>query len=254
MSDLIDGVFYSSLIQKNMPYRVLVPDAVSRADDPLPVLYLLHGLFGSCANWADLTELKSYVENSKLLVVMPEGGDNWYTDSEEKYESYLINDLMPEIKSRFNASTERGYRAIAGNSMGGYGAIKLALKYPDIFSFAASFSGAFHVTRFVGDSAGKEFAPSISRVFGNDNSQTRTANDLFAIASRASGNGKRLPGIYLDCGLDDEFIAANREFAATLTAAGVEHDYLEVAGGHDWPYWDGRVRYLISILKDKFSI
>ncbi|MEP6787374.1 MAG: alpha/beta hydrolase family protein [Acidobacteriota bacterium] len=252
MLDLVDGVFYSSLIQKNLPYRVLVPDATSRTDAPLPVLYLLHGLFGSYQNWADLTTIKSYVENKNLMIVMPEGGDNWYTDSEENWESYLIEDLMPEVERRFYAGGERRERAIAGNSMGGYGALKLALKYPDTFGFAASFSGAFRATRFLGGTDERELTPSVSRVFGDENSQIRIENDLFTIAAGASGNANGLPGIYFDCGLDDPFIAANREFAATLTTAGIEHEYLEVAGGHDWPYWDERVRYLISILKDEF--
>lgn len=254
MSDLIDCVFYSSLIRKDLPYRVLISDAVTQTDEALPVLYLLHGLFGSCDNWADLTGLRSYVEGTKLLIVMPEGRDTWYTDSEESWESYLIKDLMPEIQNRFNASAERRKRAVAGNSMGGYGALKLALKYPDTFSFAASFSGAFHVTRLAGGSDERELTPSISRVFGDENSQTRVENDLFTIAARAAGNANGLPGIYFDCGIDDPFISANREFAATLATAGIEYEYLEVAGGHDWPYWDERVRYLVSILKDKFSI
>ncbi len=251
MSDLIDGVFYSSLIQRNVRYRVLVPDAVSQGNEPVPVLYLLHGLFGSCENWTDLTGLRRYVDGSDLLIVMPDGGDNWYTDSGEAHESYLIQDLMPEMESRFRASSERGKRAIAGNSMGGYGAIKLALKYPEKFAFAASFSGAFHVTRLVADSG--ELAPSIRRVFGDEGSRIRRENDIFEIAARSHGIAGTLPRFYLDCGTEDEFVAANREFASTLTAAGIEHEFLEVTGGHDWPYWDERIGYLIPLLKAKLS-
>ncbi|HEX3100814.1 MAG TPA: alpha/beta hydrolase family protein [Pyrinomonadaceae bacterium] len=254
MSDLIDGVFHSSLIQKNVRYRVLVPHFVSESVEPIPVLYLLHGLFGSCENWTELTDLRSYVGEAKLMIVMPDGGDNWYTDSEEKYESYLIHDLMLEMENRFGASSKRDKRAIAGNSMGGYGALKLALKYPLVFDFAASFSGAFHATRLLGHSVDGELIPSISRVFGDGQSRVRIDNDIFALAARAAGNVDRLPGIYFDCGIDDEFIAANREFSSALTAAGIEHEFLEIDGGHDWPYWDDRIRYLVSILKHRFSV
>ncbi|MEP6945926.1 MAG: alpha/beta hydrolase family protein [Acidobacteriota bacterium] len=254
MSELIDDVFYSSLIQKNVPCRIVIPDSASHGNEPIPVLYLLHGLFGSCENWTDLTALKSYVGNAPLLVVMPDGGNNWYTDSREKYESYLIQDLMPEIEGRFNAGTDPAKRAIAGNSMGGYGALKIALRYPEIFSFAASFSGALQATRFLQGSEESELAPSILRIFGDMQSRVRLDNDLFSLAARSSGNSDGLPYIYFDCGLDDEFIAANREFSSTLAKAGIEHEFLEIAGGHDWPYWDERIRYLISILKKRFLI
>ena len=254
MSELIDSVFYSSLIKKNMPCRVLVPDVVSQSDESIPVLYLLHGLFGSWENWTDLTKLRQYVDGSELLIVMPDGGDNWYTDSEERYESYLIQDLLPEIENRFRASADRQKRAIAGNSMGGYGALKIAFKYPEIFSFAASFSGAFHVTRFLPGMEGGELAPSILRVFGDERSSMRADNDLFAIAAKAASNASQLPDIYFDCGIEDVFIEANREFTATLTAAGIEHEFFEVDGGHDWPYWDERIRCLIPLIKQKFSV
>jgi putative tributyrin esterase len=255
MSDLIDGVFYSSFIQKNVRYRVLVPDGVSESVEPVPVLYVLHGLFGSCENWTDLTALQRYVADAKLLIVMPDGGDNWYTDSEEKYESYLMRDLMPEVESRFGAASERGKRAITGNSMGGYGALKLALKYPETFDLAASFSGAFHVTRLLSDSEDGEMMPSVRRVFGEGGSRIRTDNDIFDIAALLSGsNVDRLPGIYFDCGIDDEFLSANREFSSALSAADIEHEFLEIDGGHDWPYWDDRIRYLVSMLKQRFSL
>lgn len=254
MPELIDGSFYSSLIGKNVPCRLLIPELALQSLEPIPVLYLLHGLFGSCENWTDLTGLKRYVGDTTLLIVMADGGDNWYTDSEKKYESYLIQDLIPEIESRYNAGTVRAKRAIAGNSMGGYGALKIALKHPEMFSFTASFSGAFHLSRIVDGLEGGELAPSILRVFGDRHSQIRNDNDLFALASRSRGNADGLPGIYFDCGLEDEFIAANREFSSTLTAAGIEHEFLEIAGGHDWSYWDSRIGHLMSILKQRFLI
>lgn len=253
MSQLVDGFFYSSLIQKQLPYRAVVPSERPATDEPLRVLYLLHGLFGSYENWLDLTDLKTYAEGSNFLIVMPDGGDNWYTDSVGKYESYLIQDLLPAIEESFGASTERTGRAMAGNSMGGYGALKLGLRYPDLFGFAASFSGAFHVTQHNADALGSDLAPSLFRTFGPMGSDVRGDNDLAAIAQRAANAKGKLPRIYFDCGSDDEFIDANREFSSILSAAGIEHEFVEVHGGHDWTYWDGRLRHLLSVLNEHFS-
>jgi putative tributyrin esterase len=253
MLKLVDGVVYSSLINKNVPYRALVPEAVSQRVHRPRVLYLLHGLFGTYENWTEFTNLRKSVEDPSFLIVMPDGGDNWYTDSDERHEGYLIHDLVPEIEHLFGIGSEGCERAIAGNSMGGYGALKLALKYPEMFSFAASFSGAFHATRLAGDANDDVLAPSILRVFGDGSSAVRSENDLFAIARRASTRSGGLPRIYFDCGVDDEFIDVNREFAALLSTIGIKHQFLEIDGSHDWPYWDERIRHLLSILEESFS-
>ncbi|MFT3743533.1 MAG: alpha/beta hydrolase family protein [Pyrinomonadaceae bacterium] len=245
MSKLIDGFFFSSLIGKDLRYRAIVPNEARKSN---AVLYLLHGLFGSAENWTELTRLQEYAEHTDLIIAMPDGGDNWYTDSEEQYESFLIHDLLPEIEGRFGAPIDRNGRAIAGNSMGGYGALKIALKYPDLFGFAASFSGAFHVTRFLPGMDGGELAPSILRVFGDKDSSVRNANDIFTIAAAAAKAGPVTPRIYFDCGLDDPFIDANREFASALSAARIEYEFSELEGGHDWLYWDQRIAYLIQVL------
>jgi putative tributyrin esterase len=253
MSNVVDGFFYSSLNQKNVPYRVVIPRRMLDARRPLGVLYLLHGLFGSWENWSDLTNLQAYAADADFLIVMPDGGDNWYTDSHEQYESYLIRDLLPSIEKEFGASPGRNGRAIAGNSMGGYGALKLALRRPDLFSFAASFSGALDVTRYDKDSCHSDLKPSVLRIFGPEGSDVRSDNDLFAIARRAVETRRELPRIYFDCGSDDDFIEANREFSSMLLTAGVEHEYSEVEGGHDWSFWDKRLRHLLPVLNEGFS-
>lgn len=252
MSKLVEDVFYSSFIKRNVPYRVLIPNAVLQSGRPIRILYLLHGLFGTYKNWTDLTSIRKSVDRTSFLIAMPDAGDSWYTDSVEKYESYLIRDLLPEIEDKFDLDTKDCERAIAGNSMGGYGALKLGLKYPEMFTFAASFSGAFHAPRSAADLNDDVLAPSIHRVFGDGSSTVRSENDLFALAIRASATRSGLPRIYFDCGVDDEFIGVNREFASLLSEVGIKHEFLEIDGGHDWPYWDGRMGHLLSILKDGF--
>src|SRR5260221_6906184 len=143
MSSDIDGVLKSSLTRKNVLYRVLLPAGYEKGEANYPVLFLLHGLFGSFENWTELTSLGRYIQNLPLIVVMPDGGDGWYTDSADvdANESYLIDELIPTVDRAFRTIPNRSSRAIAGNSMGGYGAFKFALKYPGLFCLAGSFSG-----------------------------------------------------------------------------------------------------------------
>ena len=130
------------------PYRILLPPDYQNGSRFYPTLYLLHGLFGSFENWTELAKLEPV---SNLIIVMPEGGDGWYCDTadrSEMYESRVVGDLVPEIDARYRTIASRETRSIAGNSMGGYGALKIALKYPELFGFAASFSGAFEAANW----------------------------------------------------------------------------------------------------------
>ena len=253
MSNGIDRVLRSSLIKKKVPYRVVLPGDYADTMVSYPVLYLLHGLFGSYENWTEFTDIETYAGERRLIIVMPDGGDGWYTDSVDKNERYLIDELLPEIERNFRTIPEKGYRAIAGNSMGGYGAFKFALKNPATFSFAASFSGAFNVTDLCKESPGrdwKELGPSITHVFGEKGSNVRRENSLEDLAAQSSD---RLPYFYFDCGSDDIFVHANRDLARIFAKLGIDFEFYEFEGGHDWTYWDGRIRHILRLASEKFE-
>jgi len=254
MAKVISGSLQSRLIQKALPYRVIQPAAYEISDKQFPVLYLLHGLFGNCDNWIELTDIREYVEQHELLVVAPDSGNNWYTDSataeNEKFESYLTDELIPEIERTFRVNTSRGGRAIAGISMGGYGAFKFALRRPDLFVYAGSSSGAFHAATMNAESCGgdwPEFEESIMRAFGEPGSETRARNDAYKLVSEINdGKAAELPFFYLDCGDRDSFVNANRKFAELLENKKIAHHYRELPGGHEWPYWNERVKEILE--------
>jgi S-formylglutathione hydrolase FrmB len=261
MAKVISDSLHSRLIQRALPFRVILPAGYELSGKRFPVLYLLHGLFGNCDNWLELTDILSYVESHDLIVVAPDCGDSWYTDSEtvgnEKFESYLIGELIPRVESQFRVITKRKGRAIAGISMGGYGAFKFALKRPNSFIFAASCSGAFDAPRMAEKTCGgdwPEFEKSISRVFGKEGSRTRIENDLERIVSGIPDEQvKDLPYFYLDCGNKDEFVKANRDMAQVLKNRNFHFDYREHSGGHDWNYWNKRLEYILEVAEKAFE-
>ena len=139
----------SKLMGRRMPYRVILPTDYNKKEEGgrrYPVIYLLHGLTGHFDNWTTKARLAEYSAGLKVIIVTPEGENGWYTDNlskeNENYDSYIIKELIPEIDRRFRTLSRRDQRAIGGLSMGGYGAIKFGLKYPDMFVVAGSFSGA----------------------------------------------------------------------------------------------------------------
>lgn len=249
--------FESKLIGKTLPYNVLLPidyNLPAAKTKRYPVVYLLHGLTGHYTDWLARTRLVDYTTSYDFIIVMPEGNNSWYTDSAtvptEKYESYVVQELLPDVEKRFRASSEREGRAIAGLSMGGYGALKFGVKYPEKFVFAASLSGALDAASWTkAQLGGFEFIlQTLLPVYGAENSETRAANDVNKLYRELPAERiATLPFVYLDCGLEDPLLATNRGFVDILLSRKIPHEYRQLPGGHAWPYWDAQVQEVLRI-------
>src|SRR6266571_2652071 len=148
--------FQSHLINATLPYNVILPPGYrATATTRYPVLYLLHGHGGHYTDWLTRTNIADYASQYRMIVVMPEGNNSWYVDgasgSSDKYESYILQELMPDVDNRYRTIQSRYGRGIAGLSMGGYGALKFGLKSPGMFAFAGSISGALAATTWTED-------------------------------------------------------------------------------------------------------
>jgi S-formylglutathione hydrolase FrmB len=193
---------------------------------------------------------------------MPEGNDGWYTDSAtveaDKYESYILKELVPDVQQRYRTIEARYGRAIAGLSMGGYGSFKFGLKSPATFVFVGSMSGAFGVTRYTEKETGAGAAwNTFLRLFGPVGSDTRKANDLFELISDLpAGRVASLPYFYFDCGTEDspQIFGANHELAGLMLEKKIPHEYRELPGNHSWAYWDSQVREVLKIAGEKMRL
>ncbi len=246
----------SKLTNREMPYRVILPMSYNNSNEKTfyPVIYLLHGLTGHFNNWTDKTKLAEYVAKYNYIIVTPEGGDGWYTDSTtvpaDKYESYIIQELIPEIDKKFRTIADREHRFIAGLSMGGYGAVKFGLKYPEKFALVGSFSGALGIVAL--SSKSTTTFPSIKNVFGEDENPTRKNNDIFRFVRESNSEQiKALPFIYIDCGTEDFLFHSNRDFADLLIEKKINHEFRQLPGGHTWTYWNAQVQEFLE-LSEKF--
>lgn len=244
-----DVVFHSASLQRDMRYRILLPHDYEQGGR-FPAIYLLHGLYGDYQNWDTRTSLDNYAQNLHMLIVMPDGGDSWYTNSAtvpaDKFEDYIAKDLVSEIDTRFRTIRDKHARAIAGLSMGGYGAVKLALKYPDLFAFAGSLSGALNAARDL-DARRPEFRVKLLEVFGNQGSQVRTENDVFLLLDAPQPGV--YPYFYLACGTADSFLDVNRAFVSQLSSRKIVYEYHETPGEHSWDYWDREVELMLHAIE-----
>ena len=256
--------FKSKLIGATLPYSVVLPSTYKIAGHGslrYPVLYLLHGLAGHYDNWLSKTKLKEYAAQYQMIIVTPEGNDGWYTDSAtvptDKYESYIIEELIPDVESRYRTIREREGRAIAGLSMGGYGALKFGVKYPEKFIFAASISGALDPAVRSDTNPRNIWSflrPSVMQTFGAPDNPVRAANDLHKLVrDLPSERIASLPFLYLDCGTEDSFITTNREMATIFLERKIRHEFRELPGTHSWAYWDSQVQEVLKIATLKMS-
>ena len=223
------------------------------------MLFLLHGLFGSHSNWTELTSLEEYVSAAGFLVICPEGADSWYTDRpdrpDHRFETHILDEIIPDAEGRFGAGGSKARRAVAGLSMGGYGAFKFAFHRPEMFCFAGSMSGAFDIRSFLENEGGKwdELFLSVSEAFGGRTGTDLADEDVYSLAANCS-DPTEIPKLYLDCGRDDDFLGLNRRFSEVLASANIPHEYGEHPGGHDWDYWNRRVRTVLDRAGSAFGI
>lgn len=241
--------YFSPALQKQTSAVVILPDPL--APKPWSTLYLLHGLSDDHTIWSRRTSIERYVEGTPLVVVMPDGGRGFYCDACEGYAygTAIGSELPTFVESIFPVRKERKGRALAGLSMGGYGAFRLALGNPEQFCAASSHSGALGFGHYPlrDDAMEDEFR----RILGPRPEDGR--DDLFGLARQLQGS-PYLPELRFDCGLGDFLLDHNRAFAAHLEGMGAPYSYEEFEGEHTWEYWDRHVRKSLTFVQRVMGI
>ena len=230
--------FWSPSLERHTAATMIVPEG---RPGPWPVLYLLHGLSDDHTAWTRRTSVERYVEKTGLMVVMPDGGRGWYTDApalpNARYESLITQDLIGLVDATFPTRAARAGRAIAGLSMGGYGAFKIALHRPDLFGAAVSHSGA---VQFGGHTFSDDPEDRLREFFPLFGAHPQGGpNDVHALAENIDRT--LLPALRFDCGTEDFLIEPNRALRRSWESLGIPHEYAEHPGGHDWGYWDRHI-------------
>jgi len=235
---MADVTFESASLRRRMLYRLVMPAKINPGKK-LPVVYLLHGGGGGYLDWTNYSDAAKFAEPG-LILVMPEGDSSYYTNSagrpEDRYEDYIVKDVIAEVESRYPAGPGRQNRAIVGVSMGGYGAVKIAMKHPELFAFAAGLSPAVDVpTRPFSIKRISQWRFH-SSIFGPAGSQTRRENDPYALALTI--DPATTPYLFVTCGEQEGLLPANRKFAAILAERKFAYEFHTARGDHNWMQWN----------------
>ncbi|MEX1196588.1 MAG: alpha/beta hydrolase-fold protein [Pseudohongiellaceae bacterium] len=278
--------FYSDHVARRMKYDVVLPPDYEESGRSYPVIYLLHGFMQNYTVWGrNLGAAGLARELGDMILVMPDGGNSWYVDYAEshngqvnQWESYLMKDLIPDVEQRFRVIARREGRAVAGLSMGGYGAVMLGLRHPDDFVSVASTSGGLGFARDrarsleEGDPPRLSTAPQLPEhlaraqqaiadiidVEGFETQKERTPSGIaFTTAEEARAHDPftliyevpraELPHFHIDAGTSDRLIRVAHELAQTLMLNSIPVSYMQREGRHDAAYWRRSVQHFLPV-------
>lgn len=247
---MIDVAFHSAALNRDMTYRAILPLSIA-ANQKLPVVYLLHGGGGGFHDWSNYSDVAGYAARG-LILIMPEGNSSYYTNSadrlQDRYEDYIVHDLIADVEQRLPAAAGREHRAIVGVSMGGFGAVVLALKHPDLSVFAGGLSSALDVPSRPFSIKRVGQYREHSSIFGSWGSTSRRASDPFVLVR--SVDPAQVPYLFLTCGDQEGLLPTNRRFASLLQARHFSYEFHTTAGGHDWNQWNRNLPALMKSVLD----
>lgn len=206
---------------------------------PFKTLYLFHGLSDNHSNWLRYTSVERYAEEKGIAVVMPAVDTSFYSNQVHghRYFTYISEELPAFVQSILPLSAKREDNFVAGLSMGGYGAFKLALSKPEQYAAAASFSGAVDIVA-IGNKEDAGHDAMLIQNFADPKKLKNTHDDLFFLIENLKTRKRIIPKLFQACGTEDFLYDMNVLFKQFAKAKGVDLTYEEGPGGHTWDYWD----------------
>jgi S-formylglutathione hydrolase FrmB len=248
--------FFSETLGLSTSMTVILPQQTSgqigmtgTTTTEVPVLYLLHGLSDDDTIWSRRTSIERYVAPFGLAVVMPQVHQSFYSDEVHglRFWTFLTEELPALVNGFFTVSNRREDTFVAGLSMGGYGALKWALRQPERFAAAASLSGAVALSHPSEQAERNDpaFAALMRRVFG-DTPTDGTNDDVLHLMRTADPTV--LPSLYVACGTDDFLYRSNLALIDEAERRGVPLTVDLGPGDHEWDYWDAQIQRVLSWL------
>jgi putative tributyrin esterase len=259
---LINCDFYSEVLGISSSMSVILPQSTrtqigmggSIRKEKYPVLYLLHGFSDDHTIWYRRTSIERYAAELGLAIVMPAAGKSYYTDMAygEKYFTYISEEVPKLAREFFPISEKREDNFTAGLSMGGYGAFKVAMTYPERFSAAASLSGSLDLATRVKNLSDPDAIRKFINVFGDLQSVQNSRADLFYLMDKVMHSSGLKLKLYQCCGTEDFLYNENikfRDFMYNLMR-NTSYDYIyeEEPGTHEWSYWDMKIQRVLKWL------
>ncbi len=243
--------YMSACLQREVSFKAILPlekpGANGFAKRNLKTIYLLHGYSGHCTDWLSGSGIHELSLIHDMAVILPSGENSFYVDNAENetwFGQFIGKEIVEFTRALFPLSEKREDTLIGGFSMGGFGALRNGLKYPEVFGAVIALSSAL-ITDKIGDRETDFSNMPASRTyyektFGSLDRLIGSDNDPKALAKKAAET-KKIPDLYLACGTEDFLLNENRDFRDYLAGLGLRFTYVEGPGKHDWKFWNPHI-------------
>ena len=256
------GLMHFSFLPQSLGFHtnvyIVLPHDSSKDIRPYKVLYLLHGGAGNAQDWSRYTSIERYAEEHNIAVVMPEvGASSYYADMVHGYNyyTYITEELPMVLNCYFPISNKREDRFVAGFSMGGYGAYKWAFDKPEYFAAAGNFSGFYFIDEIFNEDLAtlskKDKHRIANHVWGSIDDMLGSKSDTRFMVENAVKNNLDLPRMYAVMGTEDFSYKHGLRYLEFMRSKGLEVEYIEMPGGHEWKVWDIAVQNFIEWALEK---
>ncbi len=258
----------SKILGKQVKYSIYLPSDYETSSRYYPVVYLLHGLTDNEVGWIQFGEANLIADECiasreipSMILAIPDGGISFYMNSYDgklKYDDFFMNEFIPFIEKNYRIRAEKKYRGIAGLSMGGFGTMYLALKYPEKFAACAAFSPVLFSETYMKQTEDKKFNSYYAPLFGSyekgdkritDYYRKNNPFDITLTKEKGAYNDLR---IYIDCGDDDYLTDDNCRFNIHLNQLGIKHEFRMRDGAHNWTYWRSGLSNGLKFIGESF--
>jgi enterochelin esterase-like enzyme len=261
-------IIKSAILNKNVTYTIYLPADYFTSERSYPVVYLLHGYTDDNTGWLQFGEINRYADKAiedgtipPMIIVMPDGDSSWYInsyDGKEKYEDFFIKEFIPSVEKKFRIKNEKRYRGIAGLSMGGYGTLIYAIKYPQLFAAAAPLSAAVFDDDAIANMPDNNYERTYGQLFGRGlkgKERLNTAwynNSILKMAATKPLEELNKVRYLIDCGDDDFLTKGNCLLHIALTEKKVPHEFRVRNGAHNWTYWRTGITDALAFIGQSF--
>jgi S-formylglutathione hydrolase FrmB len=256
---ILRGYYGSDVLHTTINVQFITPD---KHKGPYKVVYLLHGLHGNQGTWIDRTMLPCYCNDYDAVFVMPDVGRSFYCNQKygRKFFSFVSEELPEISRNIFNISAKREDTAVMGCSMGGYGALKLALTKPEQFSFCGSIAAACVYLRPMLDGLRLSDGADSFRKKGAE--EEEILNDIYSVYGaeleylpendisellKIFPADKPMPKIYSTCGTEDNLRKENLDLRDDMKKRAFDFTYEEWKGGHDWYFFSDALKKTLDV-------
>ena len=243
----------STILNKDVRYTIYLPAGYETSERTYPVVYLLHGYGDDDTGWLQFGEINRLADKAiadgtipPMIIVMPDGFVSFYMnsyDGKEKYEDFFVKEFMPNVEKAYRIKAKKQYRGIAGLSMGGFGSLNMALKYPDMFSAVAPLSAAIWDDNAIETVTTENWDRAYGQIFGRELkgkdrlSKAWNENSALKMIETKSAEDLKKVRYWIDCGDDDFLMKGNCLLHIALVDKKVPHEFRMREGGHTWDYW-----------------